>query len=148
MNSMRVVLDLNVFVSALIGRPATRSIFDHWRDEHFIVVLSSQLVSELMAVLARPKIQRYITESDAIELVRLLKEHAEVVVPKVRLDLSRDTKDNILLEVAASAQADYLVTGDKDLLDDPRLIQTMREEYAVAVIPPNLFLRLLEHASE
>lgn len=140
---MRVVLDLNLFVSALIGKTATRAILDHWRTQQFVLVLSERLLAELRAVLARPKFQRYFTVDDVQVLIALLEEHAEFVEPTIRLELSRDAKDNILLDVAATAHANYLVTGDKDLLDDPVLIKTMLEQYDVQVIPANTFLELL-----
>lgn len=143
MNFMRVVLDLNLFVSALIGKTATRAILDHWRTQQFVLVLSERLLAELRAVLARPKFQRYFTVDDVQVLIALLEEHAEFVEPTIRLELSRDAKDNILLDVAATAHANYLVTGDKDLLDDPVLIKTMLEQYDVQVIPANTFLELL-----
>ena len=143
MNFMRVVLDLNLFVSALIGKTATRAILDHWRTQQFVLVLSERLLAELRAVLARPKFQRYFTVDDVQILIALLEEHAEFVEPTIRLELSRDAKDNILLDVAATAHANYLVTGDKDLLDDPVLIKTMLEQYGVQVIPANTFLELL-----
>lgn len=145
---MRVVLDLNLFVSALIGKTATRAILDHWRTQQFVLVLSERLLAELRAVLARPKFQRYFTVDDVQVLIALLEEHAEFVEPTIRLELSRDAKDNILLDVAATAHANYLVTGDKDLLDDPVLIKTMLEQYGVQVIPANTFLEILARESE
>ncbi|TAH48827.1 MAG: putative toxin-antitoxin system toxin component, PIN family [Chloroflexota bacterium] len=148
MNFMRVVLDLNLFVSALIGKTATRAILDHWRTQQFVLVLSERLLAELRAVLARPKFQRYFTVDDVQVLIALLEEHAEFVEPTIRLELSRDAKDNILLDVAATAHANYLVTGDKDLLDDPVLIKTMLEQYGVQVIPANTFLEILARESE
>lgn len=148
MNFMRVVLDLNLFVSALIGKTATRAILDHWRTQQFVLVLSERLLAELRAVLARPKFQRYFTVDDVQVLIALLEEHAEFVEPTIRLELSRDAKDNILLDVAATAHANYLVTGDKDLLDDPVLIKTMLEQYGVQVVTANTFLEILARESE
>lgn len=148
MNFMQVVLDLNLFVSALIEKTATRAILDHWRTQQFVLVLSERLLAELRAVLARPKFQRYFTVDDVQILIALLEEHAEFVEPTIRLELSRDAKDNILLDVAATAHANYLVTGDKDLLDDPVLIKTMLEQYGVQVVTANTFLEILARESE
>lgn len=102
-NTIRVVLDLNLLVSALIGRPAIRALLEHWRNQHLTLILSERLLSELFAVLHRPKFSNYFVE------------------------------DDILLEVAATARAQYLGTGDQDLLDDPALIATMRDQYGVQV---------------
>jgi predicted nucleic acid-binding protein len=75
-------------------------------------------------------------------------ERAEFIEPTIHLTLSRDLKDNILLEVAATAHANYLVTGDKDLLDDPDLVKTMLEQYGVGIVTAHAFFDLLTKESE
>lgn len=70
-------------------------------------------------------------------------ENAQFVEPTLTLTLCRDAKDNILLEVAATARANYLVTGDGDLLDDPVLVETMMKEYGVVVIRARDMLEIL-----
>lgn len=145
-NSIRLVLDLNLFVSALIGKPATRRLLEHWREQHFILILSRDLVTQLLAVLARLKFQNYFSDADVQELSRLISENAQFIEPTLTLALCRDPKDNILLEVAASAHANYLVTGDKDLLDDPNLVKTMLDDYGVIVLSAGDMLAILAKA--
>lgn len=142
-NSTKLVLDLNLFVSALIGRPATRTLLDHWREQHFVLILSAPLVEQLLAVLLRPKFKHYFSDDDVRELSELISQYAQIVEPTLTLSLCRDAKDNILLEVAAAGRANFLVTGDKDLLDDPELVKTMLEQYGVAVVTASRMLELL-----
>lgn len=141
-NIIRVVLDLNLFVSALIGRPATTALFDQWREQHFVLILSERLLTELVAVLERPKFAKYFSEDDVHILVELIRERATFVEPTVQLTLCRDPKDNILLDIAATAQAHYLVTGDKDLLDDLILVTTMLDEYSVKIVTVKTLLEI------
>lgn len=143
-NLLTLVLDLNLIVSGLIGKPATRALLDHWRDQRFVLVLSSQLVEELLAVLGRPKFKKYFTGEDVQELSNLLREHVQMVEPTIELTICRDPKDNILLEVAATASADFVVTGDKDLLDDPFLVRRMKQVYDVDIVTASELLRILE----
>ena len=59
-----------------------------------------------------------------------------------------DPKDNILLEVAAASHAHYLVTGDKDLLEDAKLVDTMFQEYHVQIIATGALLMLLAEQTD
>jgi uncharacterized protein len=143
-NPIKLVLDLNLFISALIGKPATKALLDHWRSNHFVLVLSRELAVQLLQVVARPKFKNNFTDAQAQELSELILENAQFVEPTLTLTLCRDAKDNILLEIAATAKANYLVTGDGDLLDDPVLIKTMFDEYGVEVIRAREMLEILD----
>lgn len=111
---MRVVLDTNILVSALLfpggrGEAALREIIEE-RDE---LVLSKPIVDELLGVLAR-KFSR-----DAEELAHVavfLSELAQFVKPRRRLRVVEDKPDNRILECALTGRADAIVTGDRALL--------------------------------
>lgn len=111
---MRVVLDTNILVSALLfpggrGEAALREIIEE-RDE---LVLSKLIVDELLGVLAR-KFSR-----DAEELAHVavfLSELAQFVKPRRRLRVVEDEPDNRILECALTGRADAIVTGDRALL--------------------------------
>jgi putative PIN family toxin of toxin-antitoxin system len=111
---LRVVFDTNVLVSALVfpggrGEEALRRIIDE-RDQ---LVLSKQILDELLGVLAR-KFAR-----EAEELARtavFLGELATVVKPGRRLAVLADSADNRILECALAGRAETIVTGDQALL--------------------------------
>jgi putative PIN family toxin of toxin-antitoxin system len=118
----RVVLDTNLFVSALISPTGTpNQLLQLWEGGRIILLTSSELLDEVDSVLHRASIQeRYQLAEERIErLLTRLRLTAEWVMPLNRpLPLhSRDPKDDKLLALALGGNADYLITGDQDLLD-------------------------------
>jgi putative PIN family toxin of toxin-antitoxin system len=116
---MRAVLDTNVLVSALIspaGVPAT--VIEAWRDGRFELVSSPALLAELEAVPRRPRIRRSAGLGDAgvRDLIALIAAAAIIIRPRSRLSVLDDDADNRLLQAVTAAAADYLVTGDGELL--------------------------------
>lgn len=118
MPRLRVVLDTNVFVSGLAypgGVPGR--IVGLWREGGLDVVLSRYILDELSRVL--PRLSRIIPLSadeisDLIDSLMLL---ADVVDPDAAEDEDlRDAADQKVLATFRAAKADYLITGDKDLL--------------------------------
>ena len=118
---MRVVIDPNVLVSALIS-PAGPSaeIVRAWTDERFDLVVSEALILELDDVLARPKFRRWISQADAAAFVASLAAAGEVVAdPPEPSPVSADPADDYLIALAGAAGIDYLVSGDRHLTELP-----------------------------
>jgi putative PIN family toxin of toxin-antitoxin system len=114
-NTVRVVIDTNIWISFLIGKSLT-GLSDAIINNRVKVLFSHDLFSELLEVLQRPKFKKYFSQ-DAIEkLIILLHEKIELVDIVNNFDDCRDKKDNFLLDLAISGKADYLITGDADLL--------------------------------
>ncbi len=136
---MRVVLDTNVLVSGLIsskGPPG--EIQRAWRRQGFELVTSAPLLHEFLEVLTYPRIRKRLYWSDA-ELSDYLESFLAAVVlvtPTAMLEISRDPDDNRILEAAYAANADYIVTGDADLL-------VLREFSGIAILAPAVFVRLV-----
>lgn len=116
---MRAVIDNNVIVSALLADGVPRTVFNKLLDTGTILI-SAPILLELADVLGRSKFEKYITYDERMRfLVGYLKD-AEMTEVTEEIDICRDPKDNMLLELAVSGDADYLITGDSDLLDlDP-----------------------------
>jgi putative PIN family toxin of toxin-antitoxin system len=114
---MRVVLDTNVLVSGL-AYPASipGKIIGEWRRGGLDVVLSLYILDELTRVLPKlPKIR--LDAAEIRELVEELRFLADVVDPNPELDANlRDEKDQQVLATLRVSKAQYLITGDKDLL--------------------------------
>lgn len=114
---MRVVLDVNVLISALLspdGAPAR--VLAAWAEGAFELVVSPRLLDELERVLAYPKISRRIRPDDAAQFVRLIAEQA-VALPDAEGGVplqSPDPGDDYLIALAATADA-MLVSGDAHL---------------------------------
>lgn len=114
---MRVVLDVNVLVSALLSRAgAPGRLLVLWLEGAFELVVSEELLAELGRALAYPKLREHISPEDAADFIALLRSTAPMVAGAERPDpISRDPGDDYLLALA-KASASVLVSGDRDLL--------------------------------
>ncbi|HEV8038132.1 MAG TPA: putative toxin-antitoxin system toxin component, PIN family [Bryobacteraceae bacterium] len=111
---MRVVLDTNILVSALLvhlGHPA--AIYRAWQGGHFTLLICREQLDELRATLHKPAIAARIKPYKAGRLVNQLSELAENIVSLPRVVRSPDPTDDFLLALSEASKANYLVTGDK-----------------------------------
>lgn len=113
--SIKVIFDTNVWISFLIGK-RLQFILPAIEAHQITVIYSAQLLEELNLVAQRPKLKKYFPEEKVKLLLQYLKQFGLQVEPEEMVQSCRDSKDNFLLDLALAAQADYLVTGDKDLL--------------------------------
>jgi len=113
---IRVIIDTNLLISFLIGGEHSKldPIFD---SSEFSVLFSSELLEEFTEVAARPKFASYVEPSDLQNLLRLFDDLGESISVTSSINRCRDPKDDFLLALAVDGQADYLVTGDHDLLE-------------------------------
>ncbi len=134
---MRVVLDANVFVSAVISTAGpSRQILTAWVDGRFELIASPTLLEELRDVLARPRFRRWVSTETAAEFIDGLAQDTLVIQdPPALPGVSPDPDDDYLIALARATRADYLVSGDHHLLDltDP----------TPPVLTPRQFLDLL-----
>ena len=119
--SLKAVLDTNVLVSGLISdQGPPRQLVDAWLDGRYTLVTSLYQVEELNHVLTYPRIASRIVleEADLEMILAALLSQALVVVGELQLPgVTRDPKGDPLVACAVEAGADYLVSGDNDLLD-------------------------------
>lgn len=114
----RVVVDVNILISFLIGK-RLGGFLSLLREGEFLLLVSAPLLAEFVDVTSRPKFRKHFPVAFAHQLAMTLAEAGELVEvaatsPK---PLSRDPKDDYLLMMAKKGKADVLVTGDKDLLE-------------------------------
>ncbi len=114
---MRVVLDTNVLISALLFTGAPSGLVPLWQSGAITVLLSRAILDEYLRVLSYPRFQ--LTEAEIRALVEEeLLPYFEVVSPKKRLRvIRRDPSDDKFLECAVAGKADVIVSGDNDLLE-------------------------------
>ena len=116
MNKPRCVFDANTLISALLFAQSVPAQAFFAALRYGVVLLSLPLLSELQRVLARPKFDRYILPEERERfLAHLALETARVDIT-TEIAACRDPKDNQILELAVSGAADFIVTGDADLL--------------------------------
>ena len=115
---MKLVLDTNVFVSALLKRSSVPGqILQAWRDGRYDLLVSDPLYEELSNVLRRRKIKAYLEPELARRLLELIRDYATwVEVAHVPSRAVRDPKDLMVLGTALGGKARFVVTGDEDLL--------------------------------
>jgi len=110
----RIVIDTNVIVSALIGSNYPRQIlYNLVFEKKIIVCTSSDIFKEYIEVLSREKFRKYPEFVAKAEIVlNKLYELSIKYIPSIKLTVIADEPDNRILELAVTAQADYIVTGN------------------------------------
>jgi putative PIN family toxin of toxin-antitoxin system len=111
---VRVVLDTNVLVSALIspgGTPDT--IYIAWRERRFELITCLEQLEEFQRVTRYPKLRSRIGTTAAGAMFNGLRGIATIVPALPPVERSADPADNFLLALAEAGQADYLVSGDR-----------------------------------
>ncbi len=114
--NIRVILDTNVWISFLIGKRLSNIII-YIKNSAVKIIVTEALIEEIIDVTSREKLQRYFSPQHVEALVNLLRTSAENIKIEPINFISRDPKDNFLLDLIDIAKADYLVTGDSDLLE-------------------------------
>jgi uncharacterized protein len=108
---LRIVIDTNVWVSAALkpeGLQRTTLLLATTKPARFYV--SHPILDEDEDVLSRPELR--IRKGLRLQLLQLIKSRSHIVAPSRRLDVCSDPDDNIFLECADKAGADYLITGN------------------------------------
>lgn len=136
-SSLRCVFDTNVLISALLfnkSKPA-QAFFAAMRNEE--VLVSADMISELSEVLGREKFDKYLTEEERERFLRSLLQNAMLVEISEKVRACRDPKDDKFLELAVNGAADYIISGDGDLL----ILHPFRN---VQILTPEAFLSMME----
>jgi len=130
---MRIVLDTNVLIAAFAAQGLCHAVLEVCIDQHEIV-LSENILKEFATNLAR-KIK---APSEVVgRAVQFLRDHSSIhKVGKLLRRISRDASDDHVLSLANAADADYIVTGDQDLL-------VLRKFNKVAIVLPRDFWEML-----
>ena len=143
----RATFDTNIFFRTLIwqGNLANRLI-SLWRDGRFVLVLSQAIVEELQGLTSRPHLIRkhQYTPRKAADLIDLLTQQASIVEVPYSFKLCRDVKDDKIVDCAALERVHYLVSYDKDLVDDSKLRRALFEFGVEIVEPPDFLEKILE----
>ena len=133
---LRVAIDTNVLVSAIIDNGKHRSLLLKLLQEH-TVLLSPMILAELADVIIRDKFT--ITDSEVNRFLSSLTKISKIIQDKPRFKIIiEDPDDDVILNAAYNGKADYIITGDKDLLtwkkfksikilNVPELLEVLRE---------------------
>jgi putative PIN family toxin of toxin-antitoxin system len=130
---MRVVVDTNVFISAVLKEYSTPRTAIVRIAASGVLLKSPATEEELYSVMARPRIRRAVSEVARTWLNRVLSAAEEILITE-RITACRDPKDDKFLELAVNGHADVIVTGDADLL----ALHPFRD---IPIETPSAFLR-------
>lgn len=137
---IRAVLDANVLVSAVLSPAGVPGqILDAWRAERFALLVSAPILEEIARVLDYPRIARLHRwpRGKVQEFVAEFAYAAVLTPGEITLNVIRsDPDDNRYLECAVEGDADYVVSGDQDLLE-------LQEYQGIRVVSPKAFLEAL-----
>ena len=137
---MKVVLDANIYVSSMVntqGNP--KRIVSAWQQGAIDVLISKAILDEIGRVLRYPRIvKRHKQDETAIErFLKLLENEAIIVEPTEVLGVVKDDEsDNRYLECAVKGKVQYVIRGDKHLLD-------IGEYRGIVILQPAAFVAIL-----
>ena len=143
-NKLKVVIDTNILISsAIVAEGKPNQVIKAWKEGSFFLMISDPILEEIQDVVKRERfINKYRLFPERIRgLIESLKIGAERII-QISQNLSvssRDPKDDKLLACALGGNADYLATGDRDLLalnDSPKIGN-------LKIVSPKEFLELL-----
>jgi uncharacterized protein len=116
---MKLILDTNVYFSALIFDKTMLNLVDYCFENHTIYA-SNQTIFEVNRILATEKAVKLLSKNNyrsaKVFLAKIITESTYAIPSTEISDICRDPKDNMFLELAREVKADYIITGDKDLL--------------------------------
>jgi putative PIN family toxin of toxin-antitoxin system len=133
---MRAVVHTNILIRALIKPDGTVGpVLKRLAANDYTLVYSELLLDELLAKLALPRIrQKYRLDEPTVEtLLALFALRGQLVHPTRRVQVCRDPKDDMIIEAAVAGAAEYIVTGDEDLL-------TLERFEKIQIVTPRIFL--------
>ena len=137
---LRVVLDTNVLVSGLVApKGPPQQALDAWLEGRYTLVTSLHLVAKLAHVISHPRTARrlLITDEEVDALLAAVLSQAVVVPGQLRLPgVTRDPKDDAVVACAVEGEADYIVSGDQDLL-------VLDEYEGIRIVTPRQFVAIL-----
>lgn len=129
----RFVADTNVLVSRLLVPASTAAKALKMAMQDGDMLVSEATMMELSDVLARRKFDPYVSIEDRREFIRQIGYVAEMVLVLRRVKACRDPKDDMFLDLALNGEAQFILTGDADLL-------ALNPFHGVAILSPGAFL--------
>lgn len=132
---MRLVFDTNIIISALLFEGSKPSKAFNIGIEREFILFSPSTLSELEEVLWRKKFDQYISHEDRNQFLSSFILHATPVEPDQTITECRDSKDNKFLELGVCGKADFIISGDEDLL----ILNPFRN---IHILTPRRFINL------
>ena len=136
---MKVVLDTNIWLSAIVWRGESTKIIEAAINKKIEIIISEEILSEIIDVLNRAKFKDFTEDKkEKIEdLIRVILSISKLIKIKTKIDIiNEDPKDNIILETAIDGKAEYIISYDNHLIN-------MIQYKDVKMITPTKFLKII-----
>jgi putative PIN family toxin of toxin-antitoxin system len=130
--ALRLVVDTNVVSAALKEESLARTVLTIALARPARLYVSQPILDEYVDVLARPELG--IRKRERLQLLQLVRNRSQLIAPRQHLQVTSDVDDNIFVECADAARADYLITGN--LRHFPRFWK------ATKIVSPREFIEL------
>jgi len=111
----RIIVDTNLWISFLISKNYVK-LDEKIRKGIVKIVFSTASLNEFLEVTSRPKFRKYFSKTEIDSLLEYFNVYGELIDVRSKISVCRDAKDNFLLSLSADSKANYLITGDNDLL--------------------------------
>ena len=115
MKNKKIILDTNLWISFLITKKFNQ-LDKLIENNNITLIFSNELLEEFIDVVRRPKFKKYFSKKDIEKILEYFDQFGELIKVKSDIQICRDKKDNFLLNLSVDSKADYLITGDSDLL--------------------------------
>ncbi|NET58251.1 MAG: putative toxin-antitoxin system toxin component, PIN family [Symploca sp. SIO2E6] len=137
MNPRFIVIGTNVFISAALSSKGTAYQAFAKAIHNFTVVQNDETYQEIADRIYKSKFDKYISEQRRKSFLSIIKNKCQFIEKISKITACRDPDDNKFLELAFDSKAEFLITGDKDLLS-----LKSQGEYQKLIISPREFLAL------
>lgn len=132
--SIKLVIDTNLWISFIISNKILELDKLLYLNKARIL-FSTELIEEIRETIKKPKLKKYFKENAIEDMLIAFDYYIDLIDVKTKVKICRDPDDNFLLALAKDGKANYLITGDKDLLELEKFATT-------SIIKMNDFLEL------
>lgn len=136
----KLVLDTNTIVSAFFWDGNEAELLRKIEQEKALLFISKEILQEVEQVINRPKFKQIMINANITpdQIIQKVISLAHLVIgPELDIKVCRDPKDNKVLECVVHAKADYIISGDEDLL-------VLKNFQGIPIVKTSLILRLLK----
>ena len=132
---MKIVIDANVFVSSFFWGGHPREVFERVINGFDELYITNEIIKEITSVMSSNKFDVNSTEIE--DYTRIIEKYSKNFVTKnIPKSVSRDKKDDKILQCGLDGNVDYIITGDKDLL-------VLKEYEKIKIINPKDYLEIV-----
>jgi putative PIN family toxin of toxin-antitoxin system len=132
---MKIVIDSNIFVSSFFWKGNPRKVFDRVIDGFDELFITAEILDEIGNVMSRGKFE---TNADEIKgYLKIIEHFSQKITHDNEIEcVSRDADDNKILKCGLESKAEYIITGDNDLL-------VLREYETIKILNPKEYLEMI-----